>query len=128
MRLSSLNVVVGRKGMKPQPGMIIIAPGNSNMIVERSKAKDVVIGFSDEKYKEYNNPSINALMLSVATCYESKTICVLLTGMGKDGVQGVVAIKQKGGITIAQNEASSIIFGMPKMAIESGAVDQDFRY
>ena len=122
--LSSLNVVVGRKGMKPQAGMIIIAPGNSNMIVQRSKTKEVVIGFSEEKYKEYNNPSINALMLSVAACYENKAICTLLTGMGKDGVHGVIAIKKKGGLTIAQDEASSIIFGMPKMAIESGAVDQ----
>lgn len=122
--LSSLDVVVGRKGMKPEAGMIIIAPGNSNMIVERVETKSVVIGFSEEKYKEYNNPSINALMLSVAACYGDKAICALLTGMGKDGVQGVSAIKQKGGVTIAQNEASSVIFGMPKMAIESGSVDQ----
>lgn len=121
--LSPLNVVVGRKGVIPQPGMVIVAPGNTNMVVNQNKKDDQVkIGFTEEQYKEYNHPSINALMMSVAKYYKSKAIGVLLTGMGKDGVKGLQAIKDVGGLTIAQDEASSVIYGMPKIAYESGAV------
>lgn len=120
--LSPLNVVVGKRGMVPKPGMIIVAPGNTNMILVR-KDDVVKVDFTDEVYKEYNNPSINAMMESVAECYQSNTIGVLLTGMGKDGVNGMKAIKAKGGMTIAQDESSSVIYGMPKVAFESGAVD-----
>lgn len=120
--LTPLSVVVGKKGMVPKAGMIIVAPGDDNMVVERRGDGDKPkIGFTDQHYKEYNHPSINALMESVGQTYGNHAIGVLLTGMGKDGVNGMKVIKEKGGLTIAQDEASSVIFGMPKMAIESGA-------
>lgn len=123
--LSSLKVVVGKRGMVPQPGMVIIAPGNANMVVMKDgKGEKVKIGFSKEEYKEYNNPSINALMESVAECYGEKAIGVLLTGMGRDGVKGMKMIRNNGGITIAQDESSSIIYGMPKIAFETGAAEK----
>ncbi|WP_258101817.1 chemotaxis-specific protein-glutamate methyltransferase CheB [Marinoscillum pacificum] len=121
--LSPLKVVVGKKGMIPKAGMVIISPGDTNMVVARDKNNTPKIGFSDEVYKEYNNPSINALMTSAASAYGDKTIGVLLTGMGKDGVRGMQAIKDAGGRTIAQDEASSVIYGMPKLAYETGAAD-----
>ena len=109
--------------MIPKAGMVIISPGDTNMVVARDKNNTPKIGFSDEVYKEYNNPSINALMTSAASAYGDKTIGVLLTGMGKDGVRGMQAIKDAGGRTIAQDEASSVIYGMPKLAYETGAAD-----
>ncbi len=121
--ISPLKVVVGKKGMIPKPGMVIIAPGDTNMVLVKDKSDTVKIGYSDEHFKEYNNPSINALMMSAAKVYGSKVIGVLLTGMGKDGVNGLQEIKSSGGMTIAQDEASSVIYGMPKLAYETGAAE-----
>ncbi|WP_258102976.1 chemotaxis-specific protein-glutamate methyltransferase CheB [Marinoscillum sp. MHG1-6] len=120
--LTKLKVTVGSKGMEVRSGMIVVAPGDGNMIVQKEKGTGI-IDFSNKKYREYNHPSINALLNSVAEKYGKRAIGVLLTGMGKDGVNGLKAIKEKGGITIAQDESSSIIYGMPKMAFENGAAD-----
>jgi len=120
--LSPLNVVIGRKSMIPTPGHIIIAPGNSNMILKKEGSGKIRIDFTEEKFEEYNNPSINAMMLSVAKTYGSKAIGALLTGMGKDGVIGLKAIRDGGGYTIAQNKDSSVIYGMPKAAVAHCAV------
>lgn len=122
-KLSPLSVVVGVKSMIPAPGMIIIAPGHGNMILKQVR-KFVKIDFTEEIFKEYNKPSINSIMLSAASVYGAKTLGVILTGMGKDGVRGLKAIKDAGGYTIAQNEVSSVIYGMPKVAVESNAVSK----
>lgn len=121
--LSPLEVMVGKKGMTPRPGQIVIAPGMTNMIITKS-GRSRKIDFSDEVFKEYNNPSINALMLSVADIYKNKAIGVILTGMGKDGMLGLKAIKDQGGRTIAQSEKTCVIFGMPKAAVAYDAVDR----
>ncbi|MFY0601001.1 MAG: chemotaxis-specific protein-glutamate methyltransferase CheB [Cyclobacteriaceae bacterium] len=120
--LSALRVVVCSDGMRIEPGMIIIASGTGNMVVKK-KANIYKVGFTAKKYKEYNNPSINAMLDSVADCYGKRAIGVILTGMGKDGVIGLKAIREKGGKTIAQDEASSTIYGMPKKAFETGAAE-----
>ena len=122
-KLSPLNVVVGTRDMELKAGYIIIAPGNTNMVIT-SKANRAKIDFTEEQYKEYNHPSINSIMLSAAEVYGDKTLGVILTGMGKDGVEGMKAIKAAGGFTIAQNEKSSIIYGMPKVAVQCGAIDK----
>ena len=122
-KLNELEVVVGKKDMKVKGGLIIIAPGNDNMIVSKNRQGEVVISFTTKRYKEFNDPSVDALMDSVATVYGKKTIGVILTGMGKDGTCGIGKIKDKGGYTIAQDEKTSVVFGMPKAAITSGKVD-----
>lgn len=122
-RLSPLNVVVGSKGMDAVAGTIIIAPGTGNMILKK-KGKKAVIDFTERQFKEYNNPSINSIMLSAAEVFGKRTLAAILTGMGKDGVEGIKAIKKIGGYTIAQNEKSSVIYGMPKAAVEGGAIDK----
>ena len=122
-KLSPLNVVVGEKGMEPTAGTVIIAPGTGNLTLIKNGNK-VKIGFTDQKFKEYNNPSINSIMLAAAKVHGSRTMGVILTGMGKDGVEGMKAIKMAGGYTIAQNEKSSIIYGMPKAAVQCGAIDK----
>lgn len=121
--LSSLNVVLGGRAMAPKAGMVIIAPGDGNVVIEKDSVTGALgLGYTKEQFREYNNPSINALMLSVARHYGAQAIGVILTGMGKDGVNGLKAIKDEGGYTVAQSEQSSVIYGMPKVAVEKGAV------
>lgn len=120
--LTPLNVVSGTLNMSPSSGSIIFCPGLANLILREEAAK-VVIDFTNERYPEYNNPSINAMMESVAKIYKEKSVGILLTGMGKDGVNGMKAIKDAGGFTIAQDKGSSVIYGMPKVAVEKKAVD-----
>ncbi len=109
--------------MKVSPGLVIIAPGNRNMIVRKNEIGETVISFTFKNFKEFNHPSIDALMESVADVYGKKTIGIILTGMGKDGTLGVKSIKETGGFTIAQDEKTSVVFGMPKEAIKSGKID-----
>lgn len=104
-------------------GKVYIAPCNCNTIIKKNK-DTIRITFTDKKFAQFNNPSIDSLMLSVAHTYGSKAIGVLLTGMGRDGADGLSAIYHVGGFTIAQDEKTSIIFGMPKAAIEEGIVRQ----
>lgn len=123
--LTPLEVVIGRKDTVVEPGKIIIAPGSRNMILKRSKgSRKVVCDFTRKTYKEFNYPSVNALMLSVAEIYRAKTIGVILTGMGKDGALGMEAIYQQGGYTVAQDQKSSVVYGMPREVIENGNARQ----
>ncbi len=117
-KLTPLKVVVGKHNDELKPGCIYIAPGNKNMIVRRNMKKKVVVDFSKVKYPEYNDPSINALMLSVSKVYKERAIGVILTGMGKDGALGLTEMYKSGGYSIAQDKASSIVYGMPKEVAE----------
>lgn len=120
-----LNVTLGKKGLEPRPGEVIICPGDTNLkFVKRSPDQPVSLQPSTETFKEYNNPSINCTMLSAAKVYGEKSLGVLLTGMGKDGARGMKAIHDAGGATVVQNESSAVIFGMPKAAIELGSIDE----
>ena len=120
--MTPLDVVAAAKDDRLEPGKILFCPGHSNLILSKEK-KTIKVDFTEEKFKEYNNPSINAMMLSAADIFQDKMAGVLLTGMGKDGVEGMKSIKANGGYTIAQNKESSVIYGMPKAAYEAGAVN-----
>lgn len=123
--LTKLKVMVGKAGMVPSAGDIVVAPGHTNMVLKKDKATGKgVIAFNDQVYADYNNPSINAMMNSLAAIYGNRTLAVLLTGMGRDGADGLKQIKDQGGYTIAQDKESSVIFGMPKVAIERNAVSK----
>ena len=120
-----LPIKLAHKGESLKGGVVYVAPGESNLRIEQS----VVTGhpmftFTDKKYSEFNYPSIDCLFESVAETYKNASIAVILTGMGKDGTMGLQKIKNKGGYTIAQDEDSSVVYGMPKAAYESGAVQQ----
>jgi len=114
--ISNLDVKEAEDGHVLQTGDVLIAPAGHNMEISRggriqlSKAEPNVA-----------SPSIDAMMQSVATAYGSRSIGVLLTGMLTDGVLGMKSIKDHGGITIVQDEASSLVYGMPKAAVEAGA-------
>jgi two-component system chemotaxis response regulator CheB len=122
---SHLNIKLASRGEPIKDEVIYIAPGQANLRVENN----IVTGkpmftFTERKYSEFNFPSIDCLFESIAETYGRESIGVILTGMGKDGAAGLMKIKEKGGYTIAQDEKSSIVYGMPKAAFESGAATQ----
>ena len=99
---------------------IYLAPGTSNVKIELSDSAPI-FAFCDDEFKEFNKPSIDCLLQSVAGVYGKRAIGVILTGMGKDGCHGLNKIKAAGGLTISQDETSSVVYGMPKVAYETGA-------
>lgn len=116
--VSNLQVSEAYDGCMLTEGAVLVAPGGHNMeILEEGKIR--------VRKAEQNgpSPSIDIMMKSVAEVYGARSIGVLLTGMLRDGVQGMKAIKNRGGVTIVQDEASSVVYGMPKAALEAGAAD-----
>jgi len=124
--LTSLRVVEGKLGTKVEAGKIIIAPGDINMTIYRhlGNQNDLRVQFSTESVNEFDCPSVDVLMKSVAVAAGPQTLGIILTGMGVDGTKGAKAILDKGGETVAQDEASSTIFGMAKSAIEKGYINK----
>lgn len=121
--ISPLNVTMARKDDIVEKGKILIAPGSRNIVVRRENGK-VIIDYTNKRYKDFNFPSVTGLMESVAEVYGERSIAVILTGMGKDGVEGMKAIKEAGGYTIAQSEDSCVVYGMPRAAVDEGCVKQ----
>ncbi len=108
-----LPIKVAKNGEKPQPGVVYFAPDNYHLTINREKVFELV----DDPPMHNVKPSASFLFKSVAEVYGNKAIGILFTGMGKDGAKELALIKEKGGITFAQDKESSIIFGMPKEAI-----------
>jgi len=117
-----VTVEEARDGSEIIPGKVLIAPGGFQLKVMRKNGKSITRVFEGEKYNGHC-PSVDILFNSVAEAYGKKAIGVILTGMGQDGAFGLLHMKQKGAKTIGQNEASSVVYGMPKVAFELGAVD-----
>jgi len=106
------------QGESPLPGMVYFAPGDTHLELDKGGrfllAKTPPI--------EGHRPSITVTMQAAARCFGGGAVGVLLTGMGRDGADGMASIAAAGGMTLAQNEASSVVYGMPKEAIALGAV------
>jgi two-component system chemotaxis response regulator CheB len=98
---------------------IIMAPPDRHLVVQGGR-----IWLTSEPERHHCRPSIDVLLESLATEMGNAVIGCLLTGMGRDGASGLLAIRQAGGMTIAQDEATSVVFGMPRAAIELGAARQ----
>ena len=104
-------------------GRALICPGNRHMRVRRMTLGDVAV-LGDDARVNGHRPSADVLFRSVAQEYGSRTVALIMTGMGEDGAEGIKAIKDAGGLAVAQDEASSVVFGMPKVAIERGHVNR----
>ena len=116
----SLHVVEAQAGMSIRKGVVYIAPGAYHMKVWSDRTISLI---ERAPTPGMPRPSVDLLMQSVAQVYGNQAIGVILTGMGNDGVAGMLAIKNVQGATIAQDEETSLVFGMPKTAIEAGCVD-----
>lgn len=122
-KITRLHVVEAKGGERILPGHAFLAPGGHHLIVVRSGA-DYRVKLSDAEPVHRHRPAVDVMMESVARVGGKNVIGVLLTGMGKDGAQGMLDIRNQGGYTLAQDEASCVVYGMPKEAVMVGGVDQ----
>ncbi len=104
------------------PGRVLIAPGNKHMMLKRSGAR-YYVNIKGGPLVNRHRPSVEVLFKSVAKYAGANAIGIILTGMGRDGAEGLLEMRQSGARTIAQDEMTSVIFGMPGEAIKLGAVD-----
>jgi two-component system chemotaxis response regulator CheB len=116
-----MRVVEGAHGDRLAPGCVYIAPAGRHLTIERH-AGALRIALTDRQPVHYQRPSVDVLFQSVAALDGQRVTGVLLTGMGEDGADGMVALANAGHQTIAQDERTSLIFGMPRAAINRGAV------
>lgn len=117
---SRVTVREAATGDRPMPGTVLIAPGDRHL--EFDERGFVVL--TDGPMVNGCRPAADVTMMSAARVYERRALGVVMTGMGKDGAAGALAIKRTGGKTLAQDQATSVIYGMPKAAIEAGAIDE----
>lgn len=122
-RLSALDIKEAADGDAVKPGQVLIAPGGRNMIFEKKGAQIVARIVAPSQEDRYI-PSVDAMFTSCASVFGSRTLGIILTGMGNDGSKGVVAVKEAGGWVIAESDTSAVVFGMPKEAIATGVVDR----
>jgi two-component system chemotaxis response regulator CheB len=118
-KLSAFDVKEAEEGDRVEAGRALIAPGDFHMVVTNTGK----IHLHQGPTVHFLRPTVDEMMLSAAKVYGSRNLGILLTGMGRDGANGMKAIKRRGGQTIAQDEASCVVFGMPKVAIDEGSVD-----
>src|SRR6185312_6713402 len=110
-------------GERVLPGHAFIAPGDAHLLLRRSGAS-YVTELSDGPPVNRHRPSVDVLFRSAASVAGRNALAVILTGMGKDGAAGMLEMKQAGAYTIAQDEATCVVFGMPREAIACGATDE----
>jgi len=121
--LSPMQVKEAEDGDPVRQGLVLLAPGNKHMSVVRD-GPHFAVRVDQTPHVNRHRPSVDVLFRSVAGTFGPRSVGVLLTGMGKDGAAGLLEMKQRGGQTIAQDESTSIVFGMPKEAIAIGAASR----
>ncbi len=120
---SALNVKEAEHNDLVKPGNAYLAPGHSHMYLEK-RGGELRISLNKNEKRSGHRPSIDVLFDSIAEIGDGNSIGVIMTGMGKDGSEGILRIKKSGGHTIAQDENSSVVFGMNKVAVEINAIDE----
>jgi len=121
---SRIKVKEAEDGDRIMPGHGYIAPGHSHMVVEGQGQGKYIRLYRGERVSGHM-PSIDVLFSSLAEKYGSDSIGVIMTGMGRDGAEGIMNIKRSGGHTLAQDEATSIVYGMNRVAVQIGAVREE---
>lgn len=117
----SIEVKEARSGDLVTAGRVLICPGNRHMRLRRAPLGSMVV-LSDEPQVNGHRPSVDVLFRSVALECGSNALALIMTGMGEDGADAMAAVKAAGGMTLAQDEQSCVVYGMPKAAIERGHV------
>jgi two-component system chemotaxis response regulator CheB len=126
-RLNHISDVYVKEAEDREPlkkGTVYIAPGRGHMGVLRKKITETLIDISSNSGEYIYKPSVDALMLSVLEVFSGQVLGVILTGLGNDGEHGMREIKNRGGRTIAQDEETCVVYGMPKSVIQSGLADK----
>lgn len=118
-----LKVKEAEDGELALPGVVYIAPGGRQMKIKSPTSTEIRIQIGDDPPENHCRPSVDYLFRSVALQMPGASVGVILTGMGNDGAQGLRLLKKSGSATVAQDEASSLVYGMPREAVATGAVD-----
>jgi two-component system, chemotaxis family, protein-glutamate methylesterase/glutaminase len=113
------SVDIAEAGKPLKPDTVIVAPSGFHLYIRKG-----TVDLRDGERRQFQKPSADVLFESAASAYGKGVIGILLTGMGRDGAEGCVAIRRNGGITLVQDEATSVVYGMPRAAIESGAATE----
>lgn len=121
--LSAITVKEAADGDSLVNGLALVAPGNYHMLMKRSGARHYV-QVKSGPLVHHQRPAVDVLFHSVVTAAGSNAAGVILTGMGADGAQGLLKMREAGARTLAQDEKSCIVFGMPKEAIKLGAAEK----
>jgi two-component system chemotaxis response regulator CheB len=124
-RLSATGVMTvkeAEEGEIAEPGMVYIAPGGFHMTISRPGTK-TIIHLNTEPPENSCRPAVDVLFRAAADVYGSSLLAVMLTGMGYDGLKGTETVKEKGGQVVAQDEATSVIWGMPGAVVQAGLAD-----
>lgn len=121
--LCDMTVREAKDGDTLTNGLVLIAPGNFHMLLKRSGAR-YYVNVKNGPMVHHQRPAADVLFKSVAQTAGANALGIILTGMGADGAAGMVSMKEAGALNIAQDEKSCVVFGMPKEAIKTGAVDK----
>ncbi len=116
-KFSAMPVRLAKEGDRPEAGVVLLADSGAHLIMKSAQQ----LGYSPEPRENIYKPSIDVFFRSLARHLSDNTVGVLLTGMGADGAQGLKALRDKGCYTIAQDQATSTVYGMPKVAATLGA-------
>lgn len=116
----AMDVRQAADGDRVRPGRVLVAPSGHHLGLQSRQ----LVKLSDDPPDDNHRPSASFMFRSVAETCGNEAVGIILTGMGRDGARGLTKLHQEGGLCIAQNEASSLVFGMPREAIELNAVDQ----
>jgi two-component system chemotaxis response regulator CheB len=116
------SVAVATTGAEIRPGRVLVAPAGQHLRLSRRNPGVCMV--EDRPAVNGFKPSVDVLFHSAADIMGEATVAALLTGMGRDGADGLLAIRRSGGVTFAQDEATSVVWGMPRVAAEIGAVDR----
>lgn len=119
---TALEVKLAEEGELPQAGKVYVAQTDKHLVIRRG-VQGFYLSFDNGPPENNQKPAADALFRSAAECLGESLLSVVLTGMGCDGAAGTRRVREKGGITLAQDEGSSLIYGMPKAAAETGCVD-----
>jgi two-component system chemotaxis response regulator CheB len=117
---SRVSVQEARAGDRPLPGTVLIAPGDRHLEFDERGA----VMLTDGPLVNGCRPAADVTMMSAARIYGRRALAVVMTGMGRDGAAGALAIKRADGKTLAQDQATSVIYGMPRAAIDAGGIDE----
>jgi two-component system chemotaxis response regulator CheB len=120
---TGLDVLEAKDGDRVLPGRVLIAPGAHHMMLRRSGAQ-YLVEVRDGPLVNHHRPSVDVLLRSVAQCAGRNAVGAVLTGMGDDGARGLLAMRKAGAHTYAQDEASCVVYGMPKAAVEMAAAER----
>jgi two-component system, chemotaxis family, protein-glutamate methylesterase/glutaminase len=121
--VSDLHVREARHGDLVEPGVVLLAPGDVHLTFERT-SHGVAAVLDHSTPVQFNRPSIDVMLRSVASVYGGHALAVVLTGMGRDGVDGCAAVKSDGAVVLVQDQSTSVVWGMPGAIHAAGLADQ----